>query len=109
MNETDLQSEQTVPAAVRPATISLSLPEFLAWRLEKLEQDVKSMDKSGTHGVQEIRIIVQQLQKDFIQHEVEHKENALEQKASRRFMVGTLVALIVPLYPTIIWVLTKGK
>ncbi len=96
-----------------PTVSTITLPEFLGWRLEKLEQKVESIDKTGSHGVQELKMIVQELQKDFAQHEIEHKEVAIDQKSNRRFIITTIITLVIPLYPlilgTLAWVLIHQK
>lgn len=101
-----------------PATAPLS-PMFIWTQIErnrselgreidKLNVRIDRLDEYGTRGVDALRTEVARLRSDFVDHESSHEKAAkeardarLEQASARRWLIGLLVTLTVPIYPAI--------
>lgn len=97
------------PGAFSPTFLYTTMREQrmeFARELDKVNARVDRMDENGTRGVEKIAVEVAQLRKDITDHETLHDRQRQEQVNGRRWMVGTLVALTVPLYPLLGWMLT---
>jgi hypothetical protein len=100
---------EVVPAAA-PRDGPLS-PTFV-WietnrRIDALSLRVDALDEHGSRGVDGLRTEVARLGRDLEEHEREHQRSAVEQRASRRFTLGAVIALVTPLYPTLFWLVQK--
>jgi hypothetical protein len=71
--------------------------------LDKLAIRLERLDEHGTRGVDRMAAEVAQLRKDVTEHEQAHEKQRQEQVASRRWLVGIVVALVIPLYPLLGW------
>jgi hypothetical protein len=99
-------NDQAEPVG-RPA---LGHPEFFLWRevdrldgrITQVDRRVGQLDEHGSRGVEALRGQLGQLGRDFEAHEKAHERAAAEQTTSRRWMIGIVVALVVPLYPLIL-------
>lgn len=78
---------------------------LLAWRVTQLEARVEAMDQHGSRGVQALILQVAELVKDVAAHEAQHTLTEHARKADRRWIIGTAITLVVPLYPFLGWIL----
>lgn len=76
-------------------------------RLDALATKIDQLDQHGSRGVDALRIEVQQLRKDFLDHETAHQRQADAQVSSRRWFIGVMVALMVPLYPLLGYIIVR--
>jgi hypothetical protein len=101
-----------------PASIAAGGPEanFLLWReVDRLERSIEAhgrrmeyLDEHGSRGVDALKGQIEQIRKDFLEHEGTHAESAkLAREAAtaaataRRWMIGVIIALVTPLYPVL--------
>lgn len=104
----------THPSAPRPVDPADS--NFLLWReVDRLERSIEAnarridhLDEHGSRGVDALKTQIEQIRKDFLDHEDMHTEAARQAieaarqaVQARRWTIGLLVALITPLYPMI--------
>jgi hypothetical protein len=76
--------------------------EFLLWReVDRLDgritdnaRAIDRLDQMGSRGVESLRSKVDQLAHDLEQHEQQHV-------SSRRWTIGVVLAVVVPLYPMV--------
>lgn len=95
---------------------------FLLWReVDRLERSIESqarrmehLDEHGSRGVDALKGKIEQIRKDFMDHETMHAEAArLAAEAarqavqSRRWLIGVTIALVTPLYPLIIAIFAR--
>lgn len=90
------------------------LPTVFLWtelnrRIDVATHRIDSLDQHGTRGVEALRLAFQQLEQDIRDHEATHQVTEERQANSRRWLIGTVVSLLVPLYPLIGWVLIQGR
>ena len=107
----------TEPSQSSAAGGSGSTPasDFLLWReVDRLDRRIDEtrgrldvLDQHGTRGVDALRNQVLQLAKDIEQHEQLHQAQTEQQITGRRWVIGTVCALIVPLYPLLGYALTQ--
>jgi len=71
-------------------------------RLDSMAHRVDRLDEAGPRGLEALRGQVAQLRADLVEHEAAHQAAAQEQRTARRWQVGLVVSLIVPLYPLIL-------
>lgn len=76
-------------------------------RIDNVAQQVAQLDQYGSRGVDALRSEVQTLSKDIQDHEKAHRDAAVEQTKARRFQITMVIALIGPLYPLIVLILTR--
>lgn len=76
-------------------------------RLDALTLKLEQLDQHGTRGVEALRLEVQQLRKDLLNHEDQHRRQADAQVSSRRWFVGVMVTLLVPLYPLLGYIIVR--
>ena len=87
--------------------------QFLLWRevdrldgrINSIQRVVSHLDEHGTRGIEQLRAQVTMLVKEFGEHETTHKEQAAAVLVTRRWNIGLMVTLVVPLYPFLYWVL----
>src|SRR5262245_12642788 len=95
-----------------PAEAAQPLSPTFVWvelnrRMDMLSRTVDDLDKHGSRGVDGLRVEVGRLRSDLEEHEKNHKQAEQDQRTARRWLVGTVVSLIVPLYPLLGWLLTR--
>lgn len=81
----------------------------LTRRVDKLDARIDRLDEHGTRGVEALRLSFETLKRDLADHETMHTEAARSQTTARRFLIGTVVALVVPLYPVLFWLITLAS
>lgn len=81
----------------------------LSRRIDANQARLDRLDEHGSRGVDALREQVTRLRQDLIDHEGMHQRAADEVATARRWLIGIVIALITPLYPLIIWILTKGQ
>lgn len=105
-------SEPTPPSPAAPAS-----GDFHVWRdIDRLDRridvvasQIGQLDQFGSRGVDALRQEVQTLSKDIKDHEQVHKDTTAAQAKARQFQIGMVVALIGPLYPLILLILTHHQ
>ena len=97
-------------ASPPPAPPADSTPvALLTWRVDELARRVEAMDHGGTRGVQLLTQRVDQLVNDVASHKAAHTAAEEHRRTDRRWIIGTAVGLITPLYPLIGWVMTHAR
>lgn len=81
----------------------------LSRRIDANQARLDRLDEHGSRGVDGLRQEVTRLRADLVEHEGMHQRAAEQTATSRRWFVGTVVALITPLYPLIIWLISRGQ
>jgi hypothetical protein len=81
------------------------LERRLETAVAELSQRITHLDEHGSRGVDALRTQFATLQRDLTEHEQLHAEQARQQLTARRFMIGTVVGLVVPLYPLLGWLI----
>lgn len=76
-------------------------------RIDAITHRVDALDSHGSRGVDSLRLELGRLREDLEGHERSHERQTAEQRSSRRFTLGTIVALVTPLYPLLIWILSR--
>ena len=66
-----------------------------------LTRRLEHLDEHGSRGVDGLRQQFATLQRDLAEHEAMHAETSRQQVQARRWMIGTIITLVVPLYPLI--------
>ena len=101
-----METNRRLDSAIAESKAALLL---LTARLERL-------DEHGSRGVDLLRVEVKNLREDMTTHEKTHeeaaeqaREAAKEQRIARRWLIGVVVALIVPMYPLLGWLVTRGQ
>lgn len=99
------------PAPLSPMFIWTSLQATrseLNIAVEKVAARVERLDEHGTRGVDALRVEMAQLRKDLGDHETVHEkahkdqlDAARDAAAARRWLIGIIVSLTLPLYPFI--------
>ena len=74
-------------------------------RVDALGIRLDHLDQYGTRGVEALGAEVRQLRTDMEAHETLHDRQHTEQLSARRWFIGILVTLLVPLYPAIGYVI----
>lgn len=77
-------------------------------RIDANAQKIERLDTSGPRGMDALRQDVGRLRQDLLDHESAHQRAADLAVTSRRWFIGTVVALVTPLYPLIIWLIQRG-
>lgn len=80
---------------------------FMLWReVDRLERSIDAqgkrmeyLDEHGSRGVDALKGQIEQIRKDIAEHESAHTEAARLLAQNRRWLLGTIVGLITPLYP----------
>jgi hypothetical protein len=88
--------------------LDVAVAEFRAAQLA-MSARFERLDEHGSRGVDLLRVEVKSLRDDVTEHERLHENSRKEQVAARRWLIGVVIALIVPLYPLLIWLITRGK
>lgn len=105
-------SEPMPEVPMNPAVGTLS-PIFiwteLSRRVDLVTAKVERLDEHGTRGVDQLRDQITRLAKDIGDHERGHERAADEQRISRRWTVGITLGAVTPLYPLLLWVLSRGR
>jgi hypothetical protein len=65
---------------------------------EATERRLDNLDTHGSRGVDGLKQQVEQIRKDFLDHEDMHTRAAQEAATARRWQIGIMVTLIMPLY-----------
>lgn len=76
-------------------------------RIDDNKRRLDALDEHGTRGVDSLKQEVVRLRSDLEGHEKLHQRQADDQRTSRRWFVGTTIALVTPLYPLLIWLITR--
>jgi hypothetical protein len=71
----------------------------------QLMRRVDMIDTSGTRGVAVLAVQIQDLAKDFSRHEEKHDRQELARAASRRWLIGAVIALVAAVDGPIVAVL----
>lgn len=61
---------------------------------DRLAHRVDAIDASGTRGVAVLAVQMQELTKDLSRHEEKHDRAEAARAASRRWMIGAVIALV---------------
>lgn len=77
-------------------------------RVDDLLRRLDQLDRDGPRGLDALRQDVGNLRQDLVDHEKEHRRAADLAVASRRWFIGTVLAVVVPLYPLLIWAIQRG-
>lgn len=107
---------ETTPPTPPGSVPAASSSDFLLWReVDRLDRRIDTeaarlsrLDEHGSRGVEALRNQVQQLTRDIQEHELLHARQQEQQITGRRWIVGTVVALVVPLYPLLLWLLSNA-
>lgn len=99
---------EQAPVAQSPLSVMFVWME-LNRRVDAIVRRLEQLDEHGTRGVDALKGEVRQLGKDMSEHEKAHQRTADQQQTNRRWMIGTLIALVTPLYPLLIWLITRGR
>lgn len=96
-------------------------------RIDALGTKLERLDEHGSRGVDQLRDQVGRLADDITGHEKQHAEAlkvqraaaaeqraavaaaAAEQRAARRWLVGAVIAVVTPMYPLLIWLISRGR
>lgn len=89
-------------------------PDFLLWReidrvdrrIDENRTRIDGLDQHGSRGVDALRGKVDALARDIEAHEEQHEQARRDQVTGRRWLLGIVAALIVPLYPLLGYLLT---
>lgn len=84
-----------------PAWVVLRELDALTRRMDATDRRIDHLDEHGTRGIDALRAQLTALTRDLSEHENLHTEQAHAATASRRWLVGTVLAVVVPLYPMI--------
>lgn len=97
---------------------------FLLWReVDRLERSLgdhgrrmEYLDEHGSRGVDALKGQIEQIRKDFIDHEGAHSEAAklardaaVQAATARRWMIGVIIGMVTPLYPLLLFLIFGWK
>lgn len=73
--------------------------------LDRLVRRIDAMDATGTRGLAVLAVQVQEIAKDLARHEVMHQNEAAARAATRRWLVGAVIAVIAAVDGPVVTVL----